>query len=93
MIHPALGKGRLGTRVRVRDLDSVAVELRGLSGRITQCFGHPDHAAYEVLLDGGISSPLFWYYQLEDGTPDRVTREPRRPPLKDMSIRVGPDSR
>jgi len=78
MIHPTSGKGRLGARVKVRELDSVAVELRGLAGRITQSFGHPDHAAHEVLLDGGVSSHLFWHYQLKDGAPNGVPRERRR---------------
>ena len=36
MIHPTSGKGRLGTRVRVRELDSGPDELQGL--------GRHDHA-------------------------------------------------
>lgn len=59
MIHPTSGKGRLGTRVRVRELDSVPDELQGLAGTIMRSFGHPDHAAHDVLLDGGVSSQLF----------------------------------
>ena len=66
MIHPTSGKGRLGTRVRVRELDSVPEELQGLAGMIMSSFGHPDHAAHDVLLDGGVSSQLFWHYQLKD---------------------------
>ena len=58
MIHPTSGKGRLGTRVRVRELDSVPDELLGLAGAIMRSFGHPDHAAHDVLLDGGVSSQL-----------------------------------
>ena len=75
MIHQISGKGRARARVRVRDLDSVPDELRGLAGTITRSFGHPDHAAYEVLLDDVGSTQLFWYYQLRDESP----RE-RRPP-------------
>jgi hypothetical protein len=77
MIHPTAGTGRLGARVR--ELDSVPGELRGLAGTITQSFGHPDHPAYEMLLDGGVSSQLFWHYQLMDGAPNEALRE-RRPP-------------
>ena len=79
MIRSTLGNGRLGARVRVRELDSVPDELQGLAGTITQSFGHPDHAAYEVLLDGGASTQLFWHYQLKDETPNEPLRE-RRPP-------------
>jgi hypothetical protein len=68
MIRSTSGKGRLGARVKVRELDSVPDELRGLTGTITQSFGHPDHAAHEVILDGGGSSQLFWHYQLKDET-------------------------
>lgn len=45
------GKGCLGARVRIREVDSVPDELQGLVGTITCSFGHPDHAAQ--LLDGG----------------------------------------
>lgn len=69
MIHPASVKGRVGGRVKVRDLDSVPDELRGLAGTITRSFGHPDHAAHEVLLDDEGSTHLFWYYQLRDEPP------------------------
>jgi hypothetical protein len=47
------GKGCLGARVRVREVDSVPAELQGLAGTITRSFGHPDHAAHDALLDGG----------------------------------------
>lgn len=52
MIHPT-SEGRIGAKVRLRELDSVPDGLQGLSGTITQSFGHPDHAAHEVVLDGG----------------------------------------
>jgi hypothetical protein len=79
MICSTLGNGRLGARVRVCELDSVPDKLQGLAGTITQSFGHPDHAAYEVLLNGGVSSQLFWHYQLKDESPNEPLRE-RRPP-------------
>ena len=79
MIHSTLSNGRLGARVRVRELDSVPDELQGLAGTITQSFGHPDHAAYEVLLDGGVSSQLFWHYQLKDETPNELLMDLRLP--------------
>ena len=69
MIHPAPVKGRVNARVTVRDLDSVPDEMRGLAGTITRSFGHPDHAAHEVLLDDVGSTQLFWYYQLRDEPP------------------------
>lgn len=50
----------------MRELGSVPDGLRGLAGTITRSFGHPDHAAHDVLLDGAGSSQLFWHYQLED---------------------------
>jgi len=75
MIHPTSVKGRLGTRVRVRELDSVPDELQGPAGTIMRSFGHPDHAAHDVLLDGGVSSQLLWYYQLKD-EPLRDRRPP-----------------
>jgi hypothetical protein len=53
------GKGCLGARVRLREVDSVPDELQGLIGTITRRFGHPDHAAHNVLLDGGGTSECF----------------------------------
>ena len=69
MTYPPSGKVSIGARVRLRDLDSVPDELRGSVGTITRSFGHPDHAAQDVLLDGGVSSQLFWHYQLRDEVP------------------------
>lgn len=63
------GKGCLGARVRVREVDFVPEELQGLTGTITRSFGHPDHAAHDVLLDAGSSSELFWHYQLKHEVP------------------------
>jgi hypothetical protein len=63
------GKGCLGARVRIREVDSVPDELQGLVGTITCSFGHPDHAAHNVLLDGGGPSELFWHYQLKEEAP------------------------
>jgi hypothetical protein len=77
MIHPTSEERRIGAKVRLRELDSVPDELQGLAGTITQSFGHPDHAAHEVVLDGG-DSHLFWHYQLRDETPDGASSE-RRP--------------
>lgn len=77
MTKPISGKGRIGARVRLRDLDSVPDELRGMVGTITRSFGHPDHAAHEVVLDGG-GSHLFWQYQLRGEIQNRAPRK-RRP--------------
>jgi len=68
MTYPPSGKVSIGARVRLRDLDSVPDELRGSVGTITRSFGHPDHAAHEVVLEGG-GSQLFWHYQLRDEVP------------------------
>jgi hypothetical protein len=68
MTYPPSGKVSIGARVRLRDLDSVPDELRGSVGTITRSFGHLDHAAHEVVLEGG-SSQLFWHYQLRDEVP------------------------
>jgi hypothetical protein len=87
MIHPTSGKGRLGARVRVRTLDSVADELQSLAGTITRRLGHPDHAAHGVLLDGGDSSQLLWQYQLRDKTPRGRQGNAGRPMFTEALIR------
>jgi hypothetical protein len=57
-------QSRGGARVKVRESDPM-LELRGLFGTITQSYGSPDYAAYEVLLDNG-RLELFWHHQLEE---------------------------
>ncbi len=79
MTHLTSRKGRVGVRVRVCELHSVPDMLRGLAGTIKQSCDHPDHAAYDVLLDGRGSTQLFWYYQLKDEAPKGTLRQ-RRPP-------------
>jgi hypothetical protein len=56
MIDPTSEEGRIGAKVRLRELDSVPDELQGLAGTITQSFGHQDPAAHEVGVDGGTPS-------------------------------------
>jgi hypothetical protein len=63
------GKGCLGARVRLCEVESVPDELQGLVGTITRSFGHPDHAAHNVRLDAGAPSELFWHYQLKEEAP------------------------
>ena len=63
------GKGCLGARVGLREVDSVPEKLQVLAGTITRSFGHPDPAAHDVLLDGGAPSELFWHYQLKEEAP------------------------
>jgi hypothetical protein len=53
------GKGCLGARVGLREMNSVPEELQDLAGTITRSFGHPDPAAHDVLLDGGAPSERF----------------------------------
>ena len=67
MIHPALVKGRVSARGR--DLDSEPDELWGVAGTLARTFGHPDHAANEVLLDDVGLTQLFWHRQLRDEPP------------------------
>ena len=89
MIHPTSGKGRLGARVRVHELDSVPEELQGLTGTITRSFGHPDYAAHDVLLDTESSSELFWHYQLEHEVPSRHQGNAGRRPFTEVPSRGG----
>ena len=42
-------------------------ELRGLMGRISARWGHPEYLALDVLMEDG-SSQLFWHYELEDAS-------------------------
>jgi hypothetical protein len=44
-------------------------ELRGLTGRIIERWGHPEYLALDVRMKDG-SSSLFWYYELEE-VPER----------------------
>jgi hypothetical protein len=44
-------------------------EWRGLTGKISGRWGHPDYLALDVRLEDG-SSRLFWHYELEE-VPER----------------------
>jgi len=57
-------EARIGARVRVQ-ADHAEISLRRREGTITQKWGHPDHAAVDVVLDDG-RTVLFWHYELED---------------------------
>lgn len=37
-------------------------------GTVIRSYGHPDCAAYDVLLDGDAGPRLFWYHQLEEAS-------------------------
>ena len=56
-------QARIGARVRVGE-SSLRSEWRGLTGRISGRWGHPEYAALDVRLEDG-SSQLFWHYELE----------------------------
>ena len=58
MTHATVGKGCLGVRVRVRELDSMADELQSIAGTLMRDFGHPDHAAQGAPKGGGSSQLL-----------------------------------
>ncbi len=64
-------QARIGARVRVGE-SGLRPDWRGLTGRIGGRWGHPEHPALDVRLDGG-RSWLFWHHELER-VPER--REP-----------------
>ena len=59
-------QARIGVRVRVGE-SGLRPELRGLMGRISARWGHPEYLALDVRLEDG-SSQLFWHYELEDAS-------------------------
>ena len=59
-------QARIGARVRVGE-SGLRPELRGLRGRISARWGHPEYLALDVLMEDGRSS-LFWHYELEDAS-------------------------
>jgi hypothetical protein len=58
----------IGARVRVGER-GLRSELRGLTGRIIERWGHPEYLALDVRMEDG-SSSLFWHYELEE-VPER----------------------
>lgn len=63
----AAGGGvRVGCRVGVRRLPWAPEGERGAVDTVIRSYGHPDCAAYDVLLDGDAGPRLFWYHQLEE---------------------------
>lgn len=69
---------RVGMRVRIRrSRDENA--LLGKRGTIVARWGHPDHAALDVLLDEG-TSRLLWFYEVEALPSRREQRASRRRP-------------
>ena len=58
----------IGARVRVGEC-GLRSELRGLTGRIIERWGHPEYLALDVLMEDG-SSSLFWHHELEEA-PER----------------------
>jgi hypothetical protein len=61
-------QARIGARVRVGE-SGLRSEWRGLTGKISGRWGHPDYLALDVRLEDG-SSRLFWHYELEE-VPER----------------------
>lgn len=57
-------------------MDAPSGKLVADGGRLVGCrvgtgtrrYGHPDCAAYDVLLDGDAGPRLFWYHQLEEAS-------------------------
>ena len=59
-------QARIGVRVRVGE-SGLRPEWRGLMGRISARWGHPEYLALDVLMEDGRSS-LFWHHELEDAS-------------------------
>lgn len=56
-------QARIGARVRVVEC-ALRSEWRGLTGRISGKWGHPEYLALDVRMDDG-SKQLFWHHELE----------------------------
>ena len=56
-------EARTGAVVRVKE-GFVKRDLVGLRGTVQKCWGHPDYAAVDVLLEDG-RTELLWFHQLE----------------------------
>jgi hypothetical protein len=57
-------EARIGARVRVSGSGRRA-EWRGLTGTISEKWGHPEYLALDVLLEDG-RTQLFWHHELEE---------------------------
>ena len=56
-------EARTGAGVRVKE-GYRKRDLVGMSGTVQKCWGHPDYAAVDVLLEDG-RTELLWFHQLE----------------------------
>ena len=56
-------EARTGAMVRVKEGYRKRY-LVGLHGTVQKCWGHPDYAAVDVLLEDG-RTELLWFHQLE----------------------------
>jgi hypothetical protein len=56
-------EARTGTTVRVKE-GYRKRDLVGMRGTVQKCWGHPDYAAVDVLLEDG-RMELLWFHQLE----------------------------
>ncbi len=56
-------EARTGVRVRVKEGYRKS-DLIGMRGTVQQCWGHPDYAAVDVLLENG-HAELLWFHELE----------------------------
>ena len=57
-------EARIGARVRVVESE-LRTEWRGLTGRISGRWGHPEYLALDVRMEDG-RSQLFWHHELEE---------------------------
>ena len=57
-------QARIGAKVTVGE-SGLRSEWRGLTGRISGMWGHPEYLALDVHMEDG-SSQLFWHYELEE---------------------------
>ena len=55
---------RSGVRVRVKNGYRKS-DIIGMLGTVQQCWGHPDYAAVDVLLEDG-RTELLWFHELDE---------------------------
>lgn len=71
-----LQEARTGAVVRVKE-GYRKRDLVGMRGAVQRCWGHPDYAAVDVLLEDG-RMELLWFHQLEMVEQNDVPSGPKR---------------
>ncbi len=73
-------EARTGAMVRVKEGYRKS-DLVGLRGTVQKCWGHPDYAAVDVLLEDG-RIELLWFHQLEVVEQNDAPSGPKKPHLR-----------